>query len=213
MSFQIVPPADALLAPFLRGGLSEDAAQQAIRILDEEFRGFVDAANELQTRVEALETAISALTSVNPYDGVVVYRTNNFTLVDGTPTKILWDSETMDNPGGAAFHDFITNPSRLTIPTGLGGAYLIEAVVLLQQNIAGFRRLQIFKNGNPWCAAQDLVANTNGYTSLRINQMMGLSPGEYIELEVYQNSGSSLTVSGTAGGVLYTWMSLTRIGV
>ena len=58
---------------------------------------------------------------------------------------MTWDSEDFDTDG---FHSTSSNTSRITIPSGKGGKYLLVAQTTFASNATGVRIWKIFKNGS-----------------------------------------------------------------
>lgn len=85
-----------------------------------------------------------------------------------------WDS--------TAFHSNVTNNSRITIPAGLGGKYLIIGKIGTSLGNAGATLLSIWTNGvvNHIIAAASLVVGQ----SLQGSTTVQLNAGDYIELAV-----------------------------
>lgn len=129
--------------------------------------------------------------------GVSVYQdaaTTSFTTA--TDTVCLFNAEVFDTHG---FHSLVTNTSRLTVPTGLGGLYHIEATLAFAANTSGYREADIRKNNaevlrsrvQPLTSAVAVYVPVSGY--------LDLAAGDYIELFGIQNSGSTIaSVSGTS---------------
>ncbi len=76
--------------------------------------------------------------------GCFVYGTANQTISNATVTTIPFGAENFDSDG---FHNNSTNNSRITIPTGKGGKYLVVAQSSFAANVTGFRQTRILKNG------------------------------------------------------------------
>ena len=111
----------------------------------------------------------------------------------GAWTVITWDAETIDTD---AFHDNSTNNSRLTIPTGLGGDYLLVAIGAFAANATGFRGLQVNLNTTTANTSVLGYGGHEGFTGLlnmiRIIELVELSAGDWIVCQAYQNSGGNL---------------------
>lgn len=135
--------------------------------------------------------AVPASTAV----GCSLSNTGNYTIATGAITALTFDSELFDTD---AYHSTSSNTSRITIPSGKAGKYIISVVTYFDPNATGARAAYIRKNG----------ANINfvqgGYTAsgtlaagLTISLTADLAVGDYIEAAVFQNSGGNLTVYGT----------------
>lgn len=115
-------------------------------------------------------------------------------IANNTGTILALTAEELDTN---AFHDDTTNNSRITIPTGLGGTYRVSATVIFTPAAAGRRVLKIIKNGNTNAIARgEVLANSASYaTPVTASALVQLSAGDYLELQVVQDSGSSLALN------------------
>jgi hypothetical protein len=127
------------------------------------------------------------------------YTNGNMSWTGGTPQNFTYTSEETDTDG---FHNNSTNTDRMTIPTGLGGVYVVTISYLLSGAGSSYHYLQIQKNG----------ANMNGTTVMSDPQGRGsltivaaLVAGDYMT--------ASLQQSGT--GTFYTErrFSIVRVGL
>lgn len=145
--------------------------------------------------------------------GCWAYASAGTTVVDSTNTVIAFAAEIYDTDG---YHDNVTNNSRITIPTGLGGKFLVTAQICWPGNTTGGRTLAINKNGS---TANDFniqipTSSVSNNLSMLYTNVISLAAGDYITLTGYQNSGATLsTRSGdpTAGNPS-TWLSVNRLG-
>lgn len=132
-----------------------------------------------------------------PFVGARVYRSSGQTIPDSTTTVISFANETEDSDG---FHDNATNPSRLTVPSGKAGVYLVTGTLAWAVNSTGERIVRITKNGT---AVQEVLwrgdSGTNGQY-MQITALVDLGVGDYVELDGSQNSGGDLTAHGGGSG-------------
>jgi hypothetical protein len=154
----------------------------------------------------AWATAASGTTFV----GCSVKRTANKTLSNNTETKIDFDAENFDTNG---FHDNTTNNTRLTVPTGQGGYYLVTWNAIFAGNNTGYRSACILKNG---AAAPGSAANAMGgissYSHAGNQFVINLVAGDYIEVSAFQNSGVGLTLFCEPEFPNATVLTLSRLG-
>jgi hypothetical protein len=120
--------------------------------------------------------------------GCGLYKSTTDTIPNATATIIGWNSERFDTD---AFHDTVTNNSRITIPSGKAGKYLISWQWGFNLNTNGYRQVQILLNGTQLPQSYSLVT-MNGYTTQSAALVYPLSVGDYLQLEVTQNSGGNL---------------------
>jgi hypothetical protein len=126
------------------------------------------------------------------YVGASVVFTATKSIANSTTTTLTFDAEVLDSN---AFHDNSTNNSRLTIPSGYAGKYLISSQLFPAENSAGRREIRFVKNGSVlygW--------NMNAYGTMeRIDfySFVDASVGDYFEVTFRQSSGGALNLYGT----------------
>jgi len=134
-------------------------------------------------------------------------------LANNTYTAISFNVETNDSDG---FHDNTTNNSRVTIPAGKAGRYLLITTLNYDQsNGVGGRYVGFATNGT-------LVTDTaiglgaGGVPAatlfLTYSAIINLSVGDYVEVYGKQTSGGALSVIGNASGVGITNFNVTYLG-
>jgi frataxin-like iron-binding protein CyaY len=111
---------------------------------------------------------------------------------NATWTAISWDLENYDTD---AFHDNSTNNTRITIPAGKGGKYLIASNLYNPSNSTGSRLIKIQKNGADIALGDWQRANSGHSTSTIFSQVLDLAVADYIEVNLYQDSGGALDVN------------------
>ena len=129
------------------------------------------------------------------------------TIATGTDTVRNFSSEFFDTD---AYHDNSTNNSRITIPSGKGGKYLIIAANVWAPYNGSFRRLRVRKNGSTLLASYD-ISSGNGAAgdSYYLSTIKDLVATDYIEVLVRQDSGGNLTSEGGEG---YTYFAAYYLG-
>ena len=133
------------------------------------------------------------------------YVTADQTIATATETALPFAGETYDVGG---MHDNSTNNSRLTVPSGKGGKYLVAARVMWTPTNSGKVECNMKINGG--VAAHFSMDNLNDATPGWNYDIYDLSAGDYVEVYVSQNSGSNMTVgyhstssSGINGGTIF----------
>ena len=152
---------------------------------------------------------------VTPYDGLQVYRLDTHVVEAyngtawGNPTSaigvqatknaaqavtglvntvVLFPAEDWDS---SAFHDLVTNNSRITIPAGLGGKYLVGGKVgFTSGTLPGGSTLSVYVNGNPSTIVARAVLSDSGALSGSV--ILLLAAGNFIELVINIATTSSL---------------------
>ena len=138
--------------------------------------------------------------------GCFVYGTANQTVSNTTVTVIPFAAEKFDTDG---FHSTSVNNSRVTIPTGKAGKYLVIARGTFSVSGTGFRQTRVLKNGT---AVQINVEAGNSTTDTQTNAsyILDLAVADYLEIAVYQNTGGNLVV--TASNDNETSMQVSYLG-
>jgi len=120
-------------------------------------------------------------------------RTTTQAIPDTTFTSVLFTDEDYDIGG---LHSTSVDTSRFTIPADGGGTYDLKSSVALANGTGNRRILRYKVNGVAQTDFQAVAVPVSGSTS----QFFGageyyLNGGDYVELEIWQNSGGSLNIS------------------
>lgn len=112
-------------------------------------------------------------------------------LSNATELKVAFDQEYFDTN---TFHDNSTNNSRITIPSGYAGKYLVMAnIAITAWN--NDTRVSIFKNGSA-VAATFLRWNAPDLVSANIFYILDCAVSDYLQINMFQSSGSTQTIKG-----------------
>jgi hypothetical protein len=146
------------------------------------------------------------------------YKTSNQTIADGAGTddpvqggtRVVFHTTEFDVGGfwsGGA-------PSRLTVPAGQGGKYLVTGQASWEtMAVAGCRRCAwIYKNGVRRGITE--IPGTDGGKNLSfcVATMLVLSPGDYVELFVrIDNVGSNKALIGDTSDLSLTQLQLVKV--
>jgi len=164
------------------------------------------------TEVQA-GTGISVASGTGPipvvatkFHGVSVYNSTGATISNATLTILNFDSEWFDTD---AFHSTVSNTSRLTVPSGFGGYYRVEAKLFFASNGTGSRIARILKNGTLVDASYfEHGAYSNGKNILHPYVILNLAATDYVQVEVYQDSGGNLATENS----LYSAFNMEYLG-
>jgi len=116
---------------------------------------------------------------------VKVTKTTDQSIPNNVLTMVNWDSEEYDTDD---MHDTVINNSRITFNTA--GKYSILAQSEWGINSGGFRFMDIMKNGVDSIArVRDLADNAAEHNIAFVGEF---AVGDYIELEVFQDTGGNL---------------------
>ena len=124
------------------------------------------------------------------FAGCYLYQTTGTSFSSGSNTVIAFDTESFDTD---AYHSTSSNTSRITIPSGKAGKYLFTAACGFS-NVIGTRQMKMTKNGSDIRVMTRVID-----TGMSLDSQFGASAivdaavGDYFEIYVYQDSGSTLT--------------------
>ena len=102
-----------------------------------------------------------------------------------------------------AFHNPASNNSRITIPSGLGGYYQVYGQVGWDGNATGRRILYLRKNGSTIYYSEGFASGSTLNSTLPVMVVVDLAANDYLELFVFQNSGTSLNILGDSSNAFF----------
>ena len=107
--------------------------------------------------------------------------------------NVAWDTETYDT---SAFHDNVTNNSRLTIPSGVTKARLSAQMRYTNGTNGEFVALAINKNGAGYDGqAYQVVASPTGAGSVNVGTgVLNVTPGDYFEANFQVQTDTSVDI-------------------
>lgn len=125
------------------------------------------------------------------FEGAIVKLTVNESIPDAIATIIPWDAEVEDLGGWWV----IGSPTRLTVPAGVNRV-VVKTALAWAAVTAGSRRVKILKNGVDFDGtAESIIGGTSiGSSQNLVSADVPVTPGDYFEFQVYQNSGANLNV-------------------
>lgn len=153
------------------------------------------------------KTTVADVVAAGAARGCGLSHSANQTAGTGAWGVSAFDTEGWDTD---AFHSTSSNTSRVTVPTGLGGKYMLTGSAEWATNATGLRGLRFLKNGTTVVGVILVAANTGAGTNLSHAAVADLAAGDYVEIQTYQSSGGNLTLNASAGvSPLFT---ATRLG-
>lgn len=155
------------------------------------------------TNIYIRRSAANTWDTVKADIGCRCTRTASQSVPNNTSTAIAFNSELYDTDD---IHDNSTNPSRLVCKTA--GKYAIGGTLNFSADSNGLRQIQIRRNGGNLIAVQRVGSvNTSGPShALSVSTVFNLAINDYVELEGFQNSGSSLSIDLIADYSPAFWM-------
>jgi hypothetical protein len=126
--------------------------------------------------------------------GARVYNSTSISITGSVLTTLPFDSERYDTDG---IHSTASNTSRLTCKTA--GKYLIAGGIQYAANATGVRYLVIHLNGTTDLASftDDAIIGAGVNQNMAISTIYDLAVNDYVELQVYQNSGDALNINAS----------------
>ena len=193
-------------------------AKVAKSLVDAKGDLLVGSANDTVSRLAVASTAGYLLTVDSSTDtglkwvtpstptaqGVSVYNSTSTNLTDGSYVTLTFNTESFDTDG---FHSTSTNTSRLTVPTGLGGKYLVNFSGRLNINASDATCIaKLTINGSDKNRFDgDYIQYRKG--SPQITSIVDLVAGDYVEVLVYI-TGTGRTIETSE----YGQFAMYRIG-
>ena len=122
----------------------------------------------------------------------IVRDTTTFAVPTSTLTDMEYETEEFDTHN---FADLSVNKSKITIPTGMGGIYLLQAGMDWVANSTGTRQMRLYHYNSA-----DVMQH---YLSIVVptddekRQLVGLwqlSESDYVKVQVNQTSGADLNI-------------------
>jgi hypothetical protein len=161
-----------------------------------EFKAYHTAGANLDVSAEFWVAKLDA-GRVGSGVGARAYKTSGQSITSGSLQALTFDLERYDTDG---FHDTSSNTSRFTIPSGMGGKYLIGGTAALSSSNATARTLAIRINGSTYIAATNGDPQTAvGEQYANVSAVWDMAAGDYAEIMYRQDSGGSLSlVAGSA---------------
>lgn len=141
--------------------------------------------------------------------GARVYNSAAISIPDNVWTALTFDTERFDLYDNAAstFHSTGANTDRITIPAGLGGYYLIGGHVEFAANTTNRRGIRIVHSVGTTVIASDEQEATANDMGLSIMTLYPLAAGEYVTIQVLQNSGGALNAKASGNYSPEFWVA------
>lgn len=130
------------------------------------------------------------------FSGARVTHNTTQSIADVTATTVAFNTERFDTDG---YHDTVTNNSRLTIPTGLSGYYLIGCHLHWATDNDGYRQIEFRIDGATTIASS---RDTPGATSVgwrsQLHTVYQLNAASYVEVRVQHAAGGAINIDNAS---------------
>jgi hypothetical protein len=157
----------------------------------------------------AANVAVQAISDDLRFSGCLVTKSADLTAQNATSGLTqTFNTETYDTDG---WHESVTNPTRLTVPAGLGINYVVlrgQVGTSLDGADSG-RTLTVLKNGSAMDPGVFMI-HEDGGTLARIqveSYPVPVVDGDYFELNFTTETDNSITITANR-----TWFSIERAG-
>jgi hypothetical protein len=142
------------------------------------------------------------------FSGASVYKNTNQSIATATAVVATWQVEDFDVDGywdsGAA--------TRLTIPTGKSGKFVISGRLTYTHNATGMRAISLSKNGSGLGGPNVQTVTESGIgVGVTASWIVNAVATDYFELVYNQRSGITLT-SEPGGQIYYDIFSIAYLG-
>lgn len=144
-------------------------------------------------------TLADALVTPLGFIGVAAYNSADLTISTSGEGNMTMDSNLFDTDG---FHSISSNTQRFTVPTGLGGKYLVGVHARVNSNAD----LYVIgrKNGSTIVVFSAQQFNsTNAFGIASDSALVDLSAGDYIE---FKQLGTTSSIKASGGHQAWAWM-------
>lgn len=127
--------------------------------------------------------------SMSRTHGCAVYHNASQAIAGaGTGAALAFNTEETDTDG---YHDTVTNNSRITVPTGLGGLYCVTAYCRWESGSVTTPIVGVWKNGVPVVRQ---VGFTTTYASFFASTTLFLAAGDYVQMFAAHFTGANRNV-------------------
>lgn len=160
------------------------------------------ACKATEVQVGTYDTAASQASLTGQDVSVRVSYTGNVPIANATQGPLPFGVGSTEEYDTGALHDDVTNPERLTAP--IAGKYYIHGQVSWFPGGGTSRYLLIRVNGTTYVVSSGVapITNPSHSTEMHVSTHVDLQAGDYVTLDVYQNSGGTLPILSQAFGMV-----------
>ena len=138
--------------------------------------------------------------SSSAFHGVIAAKSSSFpSLVNNTVTVLAFDLADLRDTDG--YHDPASNNTKLIVPSGLAGTYIVFCAVGFAANATGRRYVEVRVGGvAQWIDSRQATGN-GSTTSLVTFPPLDLAEAAEVELAALQQSGGALSINQQVFGM------------
>ena len=152
--------------------------------------GIGTAGQVLKVNSGATAPEWGAASSTPTFVGASVYATTDQTINNATNTALTWSDELFDTDG---FHSTSTNTSRMTIPAGKAGKYLVAGTSTWTPDRSGRCQQIIYKNGSIF--AYVIAGPMSQSPGQNYTLIIDLAVADYVEVFARHDTGTAADVT------------------
>lgn len=188
------------IAPAAKGDLVVGSATNDASVLA------VGSANQVLTVDSSTSTGLKWAAAGAPTAvSCSVFNNNDQTIVSGGYTTLTFDGEYFDTD---SIHSTSSNTGRLTVPAGLGGKWLVTFAIYVGGTTATTFIPKFQVNGSDKNRFNRITFGSSESTTIVGTQTFNLNAADYVELLLYQASGSDRIVQTNQ----YGHFGMSRLG-
>ena len=155
----------------------------------------IGSTGQVLTVASGVPSWATPASSTPSFKGCSLYNSANQSVANGTATIATFNTENFDTDG---FHSTSTNTGRITIPTGLGGKYLVTFNMKWTGTASATARVAYLRKNTGSLGDFIFQNSVNAPAIWSRSVIVDLAAGDYIYVDIYQESGGSLDFQGTS---------------
>jgi hypothetical protein len=141
--------------------------------------------------------------------GCRIFHNTTQSVPNATATLVSFNSEEFDTD---SYHDTATNNSRITIPSGKGGLFLVVGQLAYASGGASqSAEARILKNGIRVSATLQQFA-TSSAQYFQVTTPLQLVAGDYLQMQAFHQLGGAVDLNGNSSSDPRTFFSVVRLG-
>jgi hypothetical protein len=133
-------------------------------------------------------SAWTAVGGAASFAGTALYKSATQTCTNGAGTVLTWENEYLDTD---SYHSTSSNTSRITIPSGKAGKYMVMCQTNFTTDTTATQTFQIMKNGASVVAFR--YGNSRWFSrSMVVSTVVDVVATDYLEVKIDVSGGVNL---------------------